>query len=381
MAGRPSTNSAGERSSAGTSGIDAAAGEAGMVEGTAGGAQGGAPNMSIGGGGSGGISGRGGAGGGAGMAGGTAGAAGAATGGIGQAGTSSSAGRGGVGGSTGGSGGSSGVGGSSGGSSGGAKAAVCGDQVVTAPEFCDKGKNLDLSYGCYACTTLPAESAPPGAQQCDACLSQVPNQGCLGCEDHRACYACLRRQASSFGSADGLCNADDDDDATNSPATHKKFSDVCFDPSDPDGKQLAGGSAAATATRGDVCQALVACILRTGCSKPPKVWLNDCYCGTGVKCGAEGEPAAGPCVKEFRQASALPPGLTQTQEAIAIGVGWNDADPPTTSELNPRFPLGVVGRLTECAAKGCASACYPSTGTAGSGGSGSGSAGSGGGVP
>src|SRR5450432_884203 len=101
---------------------------------------------------------------------------------------------------TGGHGGSAGHAGSAGNSTGGQANAKCGDKVTTPPEFCDDGTNTDLSYGCYACTTLPpptggasqggAASVP---EQCDKCLQDDGKPtSCYDCVDRRACYACLR---------------------------------------------------------------------------------------------------------------------------------------------------------------------------------------------
>jgi hypothetical protein len=354
-AGQAAMTNGGSAPSGDSAGAADEAGEAGASGTESGGAQGG---MSVGGGGSAGANG-----------GASGGHAGAGTGGHGggtSGGANTSGGHGGVGGSS-----------ASGGSSG-AKALSCGDKVVTPPEFCDDGTNIDLSYGCYACSTLPPATAPQGAQQCDACLQQTPTKACFACQDHRACYACLRRQPSSF--SDTFCSNANDDDVVGDPGIPRQLSDECFNPNDPIGSAQIGGPAG-SATRGSVCQALLACALRTGCATgrltdgTARTAFSGCYCGDGRDCNSQ--TAAGPCVQEVRDAAVVPPMLSPSGELTYIGPKFIDADPGTAWVM-----LGVVTDFLRCANDGCASACYPSaTGSAGFGGSAGsgGSAGHGGG--
>ena len=352
-AGQAAMTNGGSAPSGDSAGAADEAGEAGASGTESGRAQGG---MSVGGRGSAGANG-----------GGHAGHAGAGTGGHGggtSGGANTSGGHGGVGGSS-----------ASGGSSG-AETLSCGDKVVTPPEFCDDGTNTDFSYGCYPCTTLPPATAPQGAQQCDACLQQTPTQACFACQDHRACYACLRRQPSSFPASadpdeasDTHCSIAADDDVVGDPFSHRQLSDECFNPHDPIGSGQIGGPAG-SATRGSVCQALLACALRTGCAtgtapdgKPRDAdGFSGCYCGDGRNC--QSQTAAGPCVQEVRAAAAVPPMLSPSAEYAYLGANYIDAAPTDAWVM-----LGVVSNLLQCAHDGCASACYSSaTGTAAAGG-------------
>jgi hypothetical protein len=270
-----------------------------------------------------------------------------------------------AGGHTGGSGGSGGAS-----ASGGAPPATCGDKAVTPPEFCDDGANTDLSYGCYACTTLPpasgGSSAPP---QCEACLqSKSHPSSCYACKDYRACYACLRRQPDTFPSTSLFCSGSVPDDAAAEPdPSPQHLSDRCFDPSNTEYKTATGGPAGA-APRGLVCQELVECVLRTGCAaginpttKKQRTMFADCWCGSG-DCGNPSFVPHGPCVNEMRNADA--PAATTTGSALTIELSTHLADPDPG---NPWSPLGLAYAITGCASDplGCADVCFPDSGSAG----------------
>ncbi|HEY5374148.1 MAG TPA: hypothetical protein VIK01_10715, partial [Polyangiaceae bacterium] len=255
-------------------------------------------------------------------------------------------------------------------STGGQTVAKCGDKVTTPPEFCDDGTNTDLSYGCYACTTLPEGRAPQGAIRCDACLAGKPTS-CELCKDYRACYACMRRQASdSFGDD---CNNGGDDDIPDDPSTHKALSDRCFNPSDPWGSQQIGGPAGSE-TRGAVCQTLMACVLRTGCANNAhfsQAIFNNCYCGTGCNVpGGAFKPPNGPCVNEVWDAAAPPAGTTAQDEVGPLGVLVGDID----------SAVGLVQQLVRCAASpvDCRDSCFPNSNSTGGAGGTAGTAGVGG---
>jgi len=286
--------------------------------------------------------------------------------------------------SSGGSGGKSNSGGTS--NNGGSPAALCGDGVVTSPEFCDDRTNTDLSYGCSACTTL--SSAKVGvSQQCDACL-QAANKpsSCYGCQDRRACYACLRQQPESFPDSeacqDGLSgDSDPDPDKDeNYPYTVAGFSDLCFNPTSNLYKPATGGPAGPKA-RGLVCQAMVACILRTGCALAPGVSVfTDCYCGAGsTGCGTSKDfVPTGPCAEEIKLAAV--PASTTLQPELAIEIGTHLGAPDFGA---PYVVLPTAFHIVRCAADphGCRDVCFPNSssggGTGGSSGAG-GKAGTGG---
>jgi hypothetical protein len=244
---------------------------------------------------------------------------------------------------------------SSGGKNSGGAAAKCGDKVTTPPEFCDDGTNTDLSYGCYACTTLPVDRAPQGAQQCDACLAgRLPS--CELCKDYRACYSCLRQQASAPRFQASLsCPNTDDDDIPDDVTTHKALSDRCFNPTDPWGSQQIGGPAGSE-TRGAVCQTLMSCVLRTGCANVPAFGgsiESNCYCGTGCLVNGVFQTPNGPCVNEVRDAAAPPPGTAGAGEALLVGTIAGDPD----------TVVGVVQTVVDCAAdtSGCVDVCFPNS--------------------
>jgi hypothetical protein len=288
----------------------------------------------------------------------------------------------------GGHGGSAGHAGSAGNSTGGQAAAVCGDKVTTPPEFCDDGTNTDLSYGCVACTTLPAAAggasqggAASVPEQCDECLQKDSKPtSCFGCVDYRACYACLRRQPDSFDDSSTFCNANarDDDPAAQS-SNPKSYSDRCFDPTNSEYKAATGGPAGSE-PKGLVCQALVACALRTGCVLGPgPTMFSNCYCGVvphGTTCVDPTFVPNGPCANEIRDADA--PGASKTGSALTLEISTNIAtiDPGAQSSA-----LGIAYQISNCAADthGCADVCFPNSSSTGGAGGTAGTAGVGGG--
>jgi len=283
--------------------------------------------------------------------------------------------------SAGGHGGTAGTSSTAGNNAGGG-ATRCGDKVTTPPEFCDDGTNTDLSYGCSACTTLPPPSggvsqggAASAPEQCDECLQKdTKPTSCYGCVDYRACYACLRRQPDSFGGDSTFCvaNPRDDDPAAQS-SNPQSYSDRCFDPNNGEYKAATGGPAGSE-PKGLVCQALVACALRTGCVLGPgPTMFANCYCGVvphGASCADPTFVPNGPCANEVRDADA--PGAATTGAGLTLEISTNIAtiDPGAQSSA-----LGVAYQITGCAADphGCADVCFPNSngsgGTAGVGGS------------
>jgi hypothetical protein len=280
------------------------------------------------------------------------------------------------------SGGHGGIAGNSstgGNSAGGAAAAVCGDKITTPPEFCDDGTNTDLSYGCYACTTLPAPTggasqggAASVPEQCDECL-QNDNKpsSCYGCVDYRACYACLRRQPDSFDDASPCSSDARDDEPLSYPINHQGYSDRCFDPNNSEYQTATGGPAGAE-PRGLVCQALVACVLRTGCARGPgAAMFQGCYCGAG-DCGDSTFVPHGPCVNEILDADAPGAGMDGASVKLKISTDLGDPSPGQTYSA-----LGVANQIAVCASDtlGCADVCFPSSSSTGGGGGTAGTAG------
>ena len=251
---------------------------------------------------------------------------------------------------------------------GGSSSAVCGDAVVTPPEFCDDRTNTDLSYGCSACTTLPPSQADANPQ-CSACL-QAANKPttCYACDDHRACYACLRRQPDSFPGASHCSDIAPDTETETYPYTARGLSDLCFNPNSPL-YQAATGGPAGNKPRGLVCQALLACALRTRCATDANSMFSKCYCGASAteNCADPAFVPKGPCVQEMIDADA--PGPSTTGSALAIEIGSHfDLD-----FGNPWVVLPVARQIANCANDnlGCAEVCFPeSSNSGGSGGSG-----------
>jgi hypothetical protein len=280
---------------------------------------------------------------------------------------------------TGGHGGAAGHSAGAGNGAGGQTVAKCGDKVTTPPEFCDDGTNTDLSYGCAACTTLPKGKAPEGAQQCDTCLAGK-STSCELCNDYRACYACLREQASDLrfqGSA--WCPNIVDDDVLDDYTTHKSVSDRCFDPDNSEYKAATGGPAGSE-SRGLVCQALVACVLRTGCmlgGDPGTNMFRNCYCGAGKGevCSDPMFVPKGPCAKEIRDADA--PGASTIGSGLTLEIAQNLGDPAPGNHYSA---LGVANQIAVCAADtyGCVDVCFPKSSSTGGAGGTAGTAGAGG---
>lgn len=387
--GNPIGGSASPSETAGEAGIGQSGESSGAASGNGGSSAGGSSGSLI-------VSGNGGTSGsgGIGNGGGSAGRSGGGSGGKGSGGSGGK--------SSGGSGGKSSGGSANVGGASGSAAAVCGDATVTPPEFCDAGKdefgnkNTDLSYGCYACTTL-APAIAGNTQQCDACLGGANKpMRCYACQDHRPCYSCLRLQPDDSKIANSpTCtnnvNPDTNPDPEKDleyPFTPKGYSDFCFDPTNDNYKTATQGPAGST-PRGRVCQALVECILRTGCAlgKGTTIFSN-CYCGVEPQknaCSADPDFVPnGPCVKEIIDADSPGPSLTGPALALDIATNLGQVDDYGKRSI----ALAIAYHLMTCAADplGCADECFGSSngssgagGTSGTGGkAGSGGKGSGG---